>query len=128
MGGKKVANVQPDMNCVNSIIKEFTVDSCPFELRVYSDQVPGSSTPTLSIDGVDTETSPCFTTPLDLSCRKAYAGCRSICKALDEGWIGHYIDTVKGNQNVVDPFVTLLDGTRLRWSEQVKVEVEGSSV
>jgi hypothetical protein len=23
-------------------------------------------------------------------------GCRALCKALDQGWIGHFVDTVRG--------------------------------
>ena len=46
--------------------------------------------PVTSIAGKTVETSPCFATPLDPKCRKMIAGCRSICKALDQGWVGYY--------------------------------------
>jgi hypothetical protein len=46
------------------------------------------------------------------------AGCRSICKALDQGWVGFYIDYVEGNRDVVDPMLTLPGGKKIRWSQQ----------
>jgi hypothetical protein len=39
-------------------------------------------------NGRNVETSPCFKTPLDEKCRTSVVGCRSLCKALDQGWIG----------------------------------------
>jgi hypothetical protein len=56
----------------------------------------------------------------------------SLCKAFTEGWIGHYIDTVRGAQDRVDPLVTPLsppssfpassptarEAPKLRWSAQ----------
>jgi hypothetical protein len=46
--------------------------------------------------GKNMVTSPCYTTPLDPQCVKKVIGCRSLCKAVDQGWIGYFIDNVEG--------------------------------
>lgn len=73
-------------------------------------------------NGVNTETSPCFKTPLKEECLKSVVGCRSLCKAFDQGWIAFYIDNVQGDRDLVDPMVTRPTargtGQRLRWSQQ----------
>jgi len=33
-------------------------------------------------------------------------------------WSGFYIDNVQGNKDVVDPLITLPDGSQMRWSQQ----------
>lgn len=99
-------------------------------------------------NGKNVETSPCFKTPLKAECRSSVIGCRSLCKALDQGWIGacrlctrgppilnhrsihaksqhddmyrtgYYIDNVEGDRNLVDPMVTRPTGQKIRWSQQ----------
>ncbi len=96
-------------------------------------------------NGKNVETSPCFKTPLTAACRQSVIGCRSLCKSLDQGWIGtwvdgrmvhrnqqtpldprrqcyptlgFYIDNVQGDKNLVDPIVTRPTGQKLRWSQQ----------
>lgn len=62
-----------------------------------------------------------FPSPTLHQCRAKFAGCNSICKAFDEGWIGFYIDNAVAHplrRDKLDPYVTLFDGTRIRWSEQ----------
>ena len=99
-------------------------------------------------NGKNVETSPCFKTPLKAECRQSVIGCRSLCKALDQGWIGasclsifqtsapsskpdhdpcidaiynstgYYIDNVEGDRNLVDPMMTRPTGEKIRWSQQ----------
>jgi hypothetical protein len=81
-------------------------------------QIPGTTVPVQSVAGKTVETSPCFKTPLAQECQAKVTGCRSICKALDQGWIGFYIDTVQGDKSAVDPTISLPSGTTMRWSQQ----------
>lgn len=84
IGGAAVPNTPARMSCINPIVNAMTVDDCPFELRRYSDQLPGWDVPLASVEGKNVETSPCFRRPLDEACRKKFQGCNSICKAWDE--------------------------------------------
>lgn len=69
--------------------------------------------------GVNQVVSECFTTPLDKHCQSQVVGCRSLCKSMDQGWIGHYIDNVKGEADLVDPILTRPAGQgKIRWSQQ----------
>lgn len=68
--------------------------------------------------GKNQETSPCFKTPLNATCRSSVIGCRSLCKALDQGWIGYYINNVEGNRDLVDPLLVRPNGQKVRWSAQ----------
>lgn len=73
-------------------------------------------------------------------------GCRSLCKGLDQGWVGYFIDNAKGDANLVsecapsvffesqasiskvhrgvwelqqiNPLITLPSGKRIRWAQQ----------
>jgi hypothetical protein len=119
IGGVDVAGVSKDMNCVNPTVYPIDQQDCPPELRFYSDRLPGWSVPEASIEGRAVETSPCYVRPADKTCYNKFAGCMSLCKAFDEGWIGYYIDNVQGDPNVVNPYVTpLSSGPKLRWSRQ----------
>jgi Thaumatin family len=82
-------NVAALGQCNTISIPEMNLDSMPPELLVYSDQL--CDTPSCSIDGKDLESSPCYLTPKDESCKNARVGVLSICKALSTGWIAHYI-------------------------------------
>jgi hypothetical protein len=65
---------------------------------------------------------------LDATCRASIIGCRSLCKALDQGWIGFYINNVtkaeiyqsdKVKNALVDPILTRPGtGEKVKWSQQ----------
>ena len=118
MGGADVKYVDKAYSCKSPEIAPFDFTFCPFELRVYSDMIAGANLPVESIAGKSVETSPCFTSPMKEGCPEKVIGCRSVCKALDQGWIGYYIDHVKGDLDIVDPIVSLPSGDKIRWSEQ----------
>ncbi len=84
IGGAAVPNTPASMTCINPVVHPMTVDDCPFELRRYSDQMPGWDVPLASVEGRNVEVSPCFRRPLDAACRQKFQGCNSICKAWDE--------------------------------------------
>lgn len=83
-GGTDVPNTPARMSCINPVVHAMTVDDCPFELRRYSDLLPGWDVPLASVEGKNVETSPCFLRPLEEECRRKWNGCNSICKAWDE--------------------------------------------
>lgn len=132
VGGHDVPQVSKAMNCINPIIRSMGPEDCPFELRSYSDRLPGWSVPRASITGTSIPTSPCYSTPLDPTCERQFSGCMSLCKAFTEGWLGYYIDTVQGPRDRVDPLITPLSSPssfppssptyreprQVRWSSQ----------
>ncbi|KAM3574150.1 hypothetical protein VYU27_003869 [Nannochloropsis oceanica] len=117
-GGFNVGQVQGAFSCQAPVANTFDFDACPYELRVYSDSIPGTNLPVEGLAGKNQVTSPCFQTPLNATCRAAVIGCRSLCKALDQGWLGYYINNVEGPRDLVDPLLTRPTGETIRWSAQ----------
>jgi len=118
IGGEKMSD--SSYSCGKSTVRAFDFHNCPYESRVYADAIPGSNTPITSLNGRNVPSSPCFSRPLDEDCQNLVVGCRSICKSLDQGWIGYYIDEVlsKNSGNELDPILDLPSGNTMRWSQQ----------
>lgn len=117
-GGQAVKQIEKQFSCTSPSIQPFPFDKCPYELRVYKDLYLGANMPIQSIDGKNIVTSPCFPNPTDAECLQSVIGCRSLCKAVDQGWIGYYIDNVKGPPSITNPIVTLPSKTSVQWSRQ----------
>ena len=101
-GGQAVKQIEKQFSCTSPSIQPFQFDRCPYELRVYDDLYRGANMPIQSIDGKNIVTSPCFSNPTDAECIRKVIGCRSLCKAVDQGWIGYYIDNVQGPPSITN--------------------------
>jgi hypothetical protein len=122
IGGEKMSD--QSYSCGKTSVRSFDFHNCPYESRLYADAIPGSNTPVTSSNGVNVPSSACFSNPLDEDCQNLVIGCRSICKSLDQGWIGYYIDEVisrhssEDDVSKLDPMINLPSGTTMRWSKQ----------
>ena len=79
----------PLTQCNEVALPKMDILKIPPELRVYGDAKCPQAT--CSISGINEVSSPCYITPNEPACQAQLIGARSICKALDCGWIAYFI-------------------------------------